>query len=100
MNFPTNPVEYQVHVEGGHTWVYIPERQTWQFCKEPPIPHKSQHLSGPDAITPAELGAASLTQLAAVMQRITALEAQLPQTPANGVHTLKAVQGVLTFIPE
>jgi hypothetical protein len=34
------------------------------------------------------------------MQRITALEAQLPQTPANGVHTLKAVQGVLTFIPE
>jgi hypothetical protein len=100
MNFPSEPVDYQVHQDAGRTWVFIPERQTWQVCKEPPIPHKSQHISGPDSITPAEIGAASLTQLAAVLQRLMALENRLPQTPVYGTHALKAVDGVLTFVAD
>jgi len=100
MSFPTDPVDYQVHTDAGRTWVFIPERQTWQFCKEPPIAHKSQHIEGPDAILPADIGAASLTQLAAVLQRLMALENRLPQAPAAGTHALKAVDGVLTYIAD
>jgi len=92
LSLPTNPVDYQVHSENGRTWVWIPDgTPRWQICKEPPVSHKSSHATGgTDALTPADIGAASvesLNSLAAQVASLSPEESRAWMFGSNGNNT-------------
>ena len=59
--FPTNPTVGQTHTDGTRSWKWTGAR--WQSVQASPLAHAASHATGgADAISPADIGAATSAQ--------------------------------------